>query len=389
MEPSAMVKARETVLVVDDTPANRDLVQMWLRDEYRVLEASNGFEALDVIGRERVDLVLLDVMMPGVDGFDVCREIKTQGDGAFLPVILLTALGRQEDRNRGLDVGADDFLTKPVDPTELRLRVLAFLRIRRQDALIREQVESLRRLQAMKDDFMGLVLHDLRSPLTALNGYLGLLARRLAGHEDPKVMKRIDGALVVCERLAEIADGVLEVQALEAAALPVCRTATSLGEVIEKAVSTLQGAADANGVELRPTTAADAVAWVDGRLVARAIENLVANALKYSREGSQVDVSASRRKDHVIIEVADRGPGIPDELKQKIFERFRSVEAADERRGHGLGLHLVQLVAEAHGGDVSAHDNEGGGSVFRLELPADAPISALSRLDRGRAAQTA
>src|SRR5205807_2486586 len=168
-------KDSASILVVDDEDHNRALLRAMLGGQHRVLEAANGPAALEVLVAEQVDLVLLDVMMPGMSGYDVCEKIKQRTGEAFLPVLLVTALSEQEQKNLGLQAGADDFLTKPVDRRELLLRVRAFLRLRSQDTLIRLQLKQLAQLQNTKDEMLSLMVHDLRSPLAGIVSHLGLI----------------------------------------------------------------------------------------------------------------------------------------------------------------------------------------------------------------------
>src|SRR5438067_9038420 len=169
------------ILVVDDEARNRALMRGFLSSQWEVIEAADGVTALEMLRRTPVDLVLLDVMMPEQDGFETCRLIKSEPRDPFLPVILVTALGEQEDRNRGLEAGADDFLHKPIDRRELLLRVRSFLRLREQDRVIRAQVEELQRLQSLKDDMVSLLVHDLRNPLA---GVLSTIELALDGSSD-------------------------------------------------------------------------------------------------------------------------------------------------------------------------------------------------------------
>src|SRR6266852_2706662 len=162
-----MADPRPAVLVVDDEPINRSLIRASLGATCEVVEAGSGPEALAILAERSVDIVLLDVMMPLMSGYEVCKRIKDE-QRECLPVLMVTALGEQEDRNRGLEAGADDFLHKPVDRRELLLRVRIFLRIRQQEALIRKQVDELRRLQSLKDDVVSLLVHDLRNPLSGI-----------------------------------------------------------------------------------------------------------------------------------------------------------------------------------------------------------------------------
>ena len=356
-----------TVLVVDDEERNRALVEAWLGQDFRVLQAQDAASAIAVIEAHDVDLVLLDVMMPGESGIDVCRKLKARPK-AYLPVLLLTALRDQDDRIAGLAAGADDFLTKPIDRYELRLRVETFVRLRRNELQIREQLDALARLAALKDDLVSLLVHDLRNPLAGLFGWLHVIeADAPAG-----VREDVGAAIEAASRLKEATEDLLQIHAIEAGALALDRAPIELDHVVREAASAVSGAARNRGVtlELAPTKCR---AIADGALLRRALENLVANAIRYAPPGSTVECSARLAHGRCTIEVADRGPGVPDAQKPMLFTKFAAVEPSMRRtrRGFGLGLYLVDLVARAHGGSAVVRDRDGGGTVFAIELPAD------------------
>lgn len=366
---------RPTVLVVDDGPTNRLLLHAYLDRDYRVLDAPDGPTALAIVEREPVDLVLLDVMMPGLSGLDVCRRIKASPRGELLPVILVTALGDQESRNEGLEAGADDFVAKPPDRRELILRIELFLRLREQERTIRRQVEDLRRLQGLKDDLLSLIVHDLRNPLSGAAGYLQIMERIVGEPSEVGSLREcIGGALDAVKKLKDLIEGTLEIRLIEEGGLPVRRAPSSLRAIVVDAAATVAGAARAREVRIDLAAAAaaapDAPVSIDPKLVRRAVENLLANAVRYSPPGEAVDVAIRADEAGAAIEIADRGPGIPDAVKSSIFEKNGSVEAwrGEARRGHGLGLYFVRLVATAHGGDAAVADRPGGGSLFRLRL---------------------
>jgi len=358
---------RPTVLIVDDEPTNRAIFRATLAGSCVVLEAASGPEALDLIAREPVDLVLLDVMMPKMDGYEVCRRIKEKADG-FLPVLFVTALGDQSDRNTGLEAGADDFLTKPIDRRELLLRSRAFLRLREQDRVIRRQLVELERLQAAKDDLVGMLVHDMRSPLSGTVALLELLREELTGRAAEDVELALRSTRTALGRL----DEVLQVRLLEEGALVAHRGPVALEALIGAAVATLDAVARRKGVRLSSAIEGEGAAQIDGKLVQRSIENLLSNALKYTPSGGDVSLTARRAGTALELEVADRGPGIPEDLRTSLFEKFGSIEARQgkSRKGVGLGLYLVKLVALGHGGSVSVADRSGGGSIFRLTLAA-------------------
>jgi signal transduction histidine kinase len=377
MTPSD-VPTRRVVLVVDDEPRNRAVIRARLAREHEVLEAANGDEALALLASQQpVDLVLLDVCMPGMHGLEVCQRIKQTARAGYLPVILVTALIDQDDRNKGLSAGADDFLAKPVDGRELVLRVRAFLRIREQEEQIRAQLERLRRLETLKDDLVSLVVHDLRNPLTSIASVLDLVRLDLQDLASVGVPEsKGKGALASAQenlalgkeaalKLRDRIEEVLEVRRIEEGELVLAREPASLIELVRDAAATLEGEVRRAGVALELSVAGAPTVVADRRLVRRALENLIANAIRYS---SQVSVRAHVSGNRAVVEVADRGPGVHDQLKPRIFEKFVTTEAGS-RRGFGLGLHLVGLVAKAHEVEATVHDREGGGALFRLTFP--------------------
>lgn len=359
-----------TILVVDDDPVNRALARTTLEPEHRTLEAEDGREALTLLERHAVDLVLLDAMMPGPSGFETCRAIKDR-PGPYLPVLLLTALREQEDKNRGLEAGADDFLRKPIDPRELQLRVRAFLRLRAQDAVIRKQVEDLRHLQALKDDLLSLIVHDLRNPLMGVMGYLDVLAAELPEAASVAVREDVRGAIAAAQELHEEINEILDVRKLEEGELRPLLEPGSLRTIAQAAIGTFAGVARDKRVELVLVPGEEVSVPLDPRLVRRAVENLIANGLRYAPRGSRIELAAGPAPEGAFLEVADQGQPIPDAQKDALFGKFGPLGSRprNERSGYGLGLYLVQLVATAHRGTVAVADRAGGGVVLRLFFP--------------------
>jgi signal transduction histidine kinase len=362
------MEERRVVLVVDDDARNRALLRAYLAPLYELREAENGARALAACEDGGVDVVLLDVMMPGMSGFEVCRTLKARGREDFLPVLLLTALSEQDDRNVGLEAGADDFLSKPVDRQELLLRVRHFLELRAERQLVARQYEALRELAALKDDLVTLMVHDLRNPLT---GVLGLLQILEMDESDPVRHGDVVTARQGAEKLRETLDDMLQVRQLEEGRLELERRTEPLGALVEAALASLEGAARLRKLTLVPRVDPSLRAHADGRLVRRAIENLVSNAIKFSPLGQEIGVAALAAPEGVEIRISDRGGGVPPASRDHLFEKFGGVHArrAADRRGYGLGLYFVRLVAEAHGGRVAVADREGGGTVMSLLLP--------------------
>src|SRR2546426_7072246 len=360
---------RPRVLIVDDDPLNRSLLRRVLGTSYSLTEAESGPRALALVASEDPDVVLLDVMMPGMSGYEVCRRIKSRPDEPLLPVILLTALDDQDDRNEGLAAGADDFLSKPFDRRELLLRTKAFVHLRRNELLVREQVRELAELQALKDDLVSLMVHDMRNPLTGLLANLDMLATEIT-NDPAQAQQDAAEALHLAHRLRTLLDEVLQVRMLEEGELRLQLERVRLSEVTKEAADTLRGEARARHIELSVSAAGDPVVPIDRKLARRCVENLIANAIKYSRAGDRVEVNVLAESRGARIDVSDRGPGVPEDAKKVVFERFGSVEGRrDNRRGFGLGLYLVSLALAAHGGSAAVLDRPGGGSGFQLIFP--------------------
>lgn len=363
---------RRRILVVDDDELSRDIVKRNLQAEHEILEAESGAKALETLANEAVDLVLLDVVMPEAHGFEICRRVKASAGDAYLPVLLLTALDEQEDRNEGLAAGADDFLTKPFDRHELRLRVNTFLKLREQDRTIRSQVGKLEEMHELKDDLVALIAHDLRNPLMGIEGHLELLQKEVRAPEGPAASTRVEKLAAVTQELRQAIDGLLDVRLLEEQRLPLRIETVGIRRILRDAAGTVEGAAVARNVTIRIAVPGDPPVAVDRRLTMRAVENLLSNAVRHTGRDQAVEIRATRTGSWIRIEVADRGPGVPDELKIKLFQKFGSVAAKDTgaHGGYGLGLYLVRLVVEAHGGEVGIADRDAGGAVFSMTLPA-------------------
>ncbi|HVU00922.1 MAG TPA: hybrid sensor histidine kinase/response regulator [Polyangiaceae bacterium] len=380
LEPdSAVKKVRNasdpaTVLVVDDDDRNRRLLRAQLEPPYRVVEAASGDEALAVVRADTVDLVLLDVMMPGKSGYETCRELKALTKGTFLPVILLTALTDQDHRNEGLAARADDYLAKPANRIELELRVQAFLRIAMQERAIQSQLTALRQLSALKDDLVSLIVHDLRNPLA---GMLPILKAAADSTTDPTLRDDLRIALDGGEKMRRALEDLLRVRQLEEGRIVLRRELVDLGELFGDAIRTAEGEARRREVQVTTSIEGPPVAMLDRDLVRRAIENLLVNSVKFSPRGSTVTLAARAVGAMLEISVADRGRGVPEAYRERLFAKFGALDlhGSSSRQGFGLGLYLVRLVSTAHGGDASVEDAAGGGAVFRMLLDASGSAS--------------
>lgn len=363
-----------TILVVDDNAQNRALARAALEDEgYRVVLAATGEQGLEAFAEHAPDCVLLDVRMPGMDGFAVCARMRELPGGAETPIVFLTALRDVDTFDSALRAGGDDFLTKPVRPTELAVRIQAALKLRRLNTELREHLDLVRRqrndmmrLQLQKEQLMAFVVHDLKNPVNSLDLHAQLLLRNR--DLSPKARDSVQHIRDEARSLMRLILNLLDISKGEEGRLAPRVGPVDLRALSAEVVDALDVRARAKDVTLATETEV-AAATADPDLLRRVLENLVENAIRFAPEQTEVRLSA-RRGQRIELRVADRGPGIPPEMQDQVFERFVQVEAgaANVRGGRGLGLAFCKLVAEAHGGRIWVEDANPG-AVFCVELP--------------------
>jgi two-component system sensor histidine kinase/response regulator len=364
------------VLVVDDNADNRALAEATLSEEgYEVVLAAGGIEGLALFERERPDCVLLDVRMPDLDGFEVCTRIRALPEGDHTPIVFLTALRDVDTFDRALRAGGDDFLTKPVRPTELIVRVQAALKLKRMSAelrehydLVRSQRDDLMRLTLQKERLSAFVVHDLKNPVASMDLQAQVL---LADRELPQRTR--DAALQIrsdARGLMRLILNLLDISKSEEGKLELKPTSVDLVALSQEIVDAAEVKARAAGVTLDVAISAPVVMG-DADLLRRVLENLLDNALRHTPRDGTVRLTSESGEERVLIRVADTGPGILPEMRERIFDPFVQLDrdhGATTRAGRGLGLTFCRLAVEAHGGRISIDDAQPG-SVFTVSLP--------------------
>ncbi len=365
--------AKGAILIVDDEAINRELLVEVLESQgFLTRTAEDGESALAAVDGWQPDTVLLDVMMPGMDGFEVCRRLKSEVTTAHVPILLITALSERADRLQGISAGADDFLNKPVDRGEVMLRVRnAVVRKRLFDDL-EDKYGRLKELEALRDDFTRMLVHDMRSPLTAISTNLQLLEMSLEGDamtrevsEDLQHTRRGVGVLM------DMVGMILDVSRSDAVAVELDTELVDLRKIIEIGVEPLLPLARNHEVEVRLPTDPLRIEC-DSDLIRRMITNLFGNALKFTPEGGIVRVDTRITEDGVQVRVEDTGPGIPKEEQVRIFDQFTRGAAGKgmgTARSTGLGLSFCKLAVEAHSGQIGVESEDGAGSLFWFHLP--------------------
>jgi signal transduction histidine kinase len=378
VDPGAVTGAK--ILVAEDEAVTRAMLEDMLRAEgFVTFVARDGAEALEINARENVDLLLLDVMMPVFDGFEVCRRAKDEArlQGRFLPVLFLTALSHREARLQGLALGADDYLTKPFQRAEVMLRVRGLLSTKLLYDEILRRYQALERLEEMQKRLAAFIVHDFKNPLTGLLANLQLLERDLGDGISEKARGFLQDARGSARRLFEMIGTLLDVYRMEEGSLPLKREPLDLLDVFQSAVQDLEALAQFKNLSFEYRVPEGLpVCWADRNLVVRILGNLVANAIRHSPRGRRIALEARSDPEaaRLLLAVVDEATRIPAEHRHLIFQRFGRIEIPGGGPGHGLGLTFCRLAAHAHGGDVYVQDAASAtGNEFVVALPLRGP----------------
>ncbi len=376
-------RARARILIVDDERQNRAVLEEMLAQEgYALPGADSGEAALAMIAQEPPDLILLDVLMPGVDGFEVTERLKGSPATSNIPIILVTALDDRSGRLRGLSAGAEDFLSKPVDRAELCARVRNLLRLKSaiEDArgarLLAEAANSAKTL------FLRAMSHELRTPLQAITGYAELLEMGVRGKVNTRQSTDLGRIVRAAGYLHRLINDLLTVARLEGARPlhPVTIAVTPMLEEVD-GLCALQARAKSLRLTVTPPAAHLAVT-ADAERFQQILINLIANAIKFTGKGGTVDVSCEEADGAVLFRVADTGIGIPHDDMERVFEPFVQLDrhlTAPAEQGVGLGLAISRDLARAMQGDLTVQSIEGTGSTFTLALPIAVTPRAIAR----------
>lgn len=352
------------ILVVDDSPDNVFLIQTILEEEgYAVSTAEDGPSALAQIEQSSPDLMLLDIMMPGMDGFEVTKRIRQNTNLPFIPILLITAHD-SPSVVQGLDIGADDFIRKPVEVDELLARVRSLLRLK-------HSVDERDQIARQREDFVSRLTHDLRTPLVAADRMLILFEQGVLGELSPNMQEAIATMARSNKNLLEMVNTLLEVYRFEAGRKNLVFSPVDLQDLLKEIVKELTPLVQEKQLSLNLNFASANAKIMGDRLeLHRLFTNLVGNAIKFTDTGSitiHLNLASLKNAKYVEVAVEDTGAGIPVEEQPTLFERFR--QGSHKRSGSGLGLYLSRRIVEAHQGTIQVKSDVGKGSTFLVCLP--------------------
>jgi signal transduction histidine kinase len=361
------------ILVVDDERLNRRILSAILQPEgFEVVEADSGEQALERYALAPPDLVLLDVVLPGMNGFDACRNLRARYGDSAAPVIFITAKSESDDVVEGLAAGGVDYLPKPIRAKEALARIHAHLQIR---ALLAEQrllVEQLSSANSAKNRLLGMAAHDLRNPLASIRGLAEFLRDGVVGPLSPDQLDLVKTIHSASQEMLLLVNELLDVATIEAGELKIAPEPTDMVEIVSKAVYLANIEATKKQTKIvmlsreRPPPCR-----LDPNKIRQVVDNLLTNAVKFSPPGSTIDVEVAALNGSLVVAVRDQGPGIPENERYKLFKDFgrTSVQPTGGEKSTGLGLAICRKIVDAHHGTITAENLPGRGCVFRVTLP--------------------
>ncbi|MBC8354707.1 MAG: hybrid sensor histidine kinase/response regulator [Planctomycetes bacterium] len=356
------------ILAVDDNPTNLVILETLLRDNYDLRTAESGDQALVLVDEFRPDLILLDIMMPGMSGYEVCRRVKDNLASRETKIIMVSAKAMVEERLEGYEAGADDYVSKPFDHDELLAKVGVYLRLK-----------SVEEMDQLKTSFLTLIGHEICTPLSGLISPAEMLASDESVDEGHRKML----AEMVhrnAQRIHQLFEKVTDLCAIKSGLYELEFVPTELGRVVREAVSALEGLATEKNVGVDVRSASMASVMLDEQRISTAIKSVIGNAIRFSPSGGVVAVDVEDRNDTVCLSVTDQGPGIEPDRLPYIFDEFGAVDVDHHTEGQGLSLALAREIVIHHQGTIDVENCSTGGTRFIFRLPMASQQESDARL---------
>jgi two-component system sensor histidine kinase/response regulator len=378
------VSFASTVLIVDNEPHNLTMLDSLLTQYgYSVQAADDGKTALEIAHTSQPDIILLDIKMPEMDGFEVCQELKADPATREIPVIFISALTNVNDIVHAFQAGGVDYITKPFQFAEVLARVENHLTIIQQKHQLLEQsnqIESMRKreqrrfaqINQMREQFVQAATHDLKNPLAIIMGSADIMARFDEVRGNRHLRDCVQSIMESSKAMTDLITGMLDLLRMQSS-LDLNFQPVNFMRFVDGQIQKHQSAALARSIKLTFASAvADFYVNIDEKLIGRVVDNLVSNAINYSHENTQIEVILSEDEKDVVLQVRDEGFGMSADDLQKLFTPFFRAKKLDGERvieGAGLGLAIVKEILEQHRGRIDVHSKLGDGSVFRVYLP--------------------
>ena len=360
------------ILIVDDVVSNVLLLKILLTNEkFQVCTANNGTTCIEMARKEHPDLILLDVMMPDMNGFDTATVLKKEEGTKDIPIIFLTALNTPQDLVHGFQVGASDFLTKPFNKEELVMRVTQQISLVAAKRIIEKQNQELRATLTNRDKMYSVIAHDLRSPMASIRMVLNLVVASASPETvGPELYTLLDQANRESEEVHDLLDNLLKWTKSQTGRLTVVKQDLDLNDIIPGVVEIVDAIAYTKHIKLDlKKTDAPLVVNADNDMLKTVVRNFLSNAIKFSPEDSSIEIIMAPEGDMAKVSVRDHGVGIAADRIGSIFHKGETTYGTGGEEGSGLGLQLCQDFARKNGGDCTVESVEGEGSTFSVLIP--------------------
>ncbi|MCK5717906.1 MAG: hybrid sensor histidine kinase/response regulator [Thiomargarita sp.] len=371
------MSSHNTVLIVDDTPENIGvLFECLAHQNFHILVAENGKNALDIAEHKHPDLILLDIMMPGIDGFETCRQLKSNTETQDIPVIFMTALSDTSNKIKGFQLGAVDYITKPFQQYEVLARIKTHLSLRQLQKQLEVQNEQLIQLNQDKNEFLGIAAHDIKNPLGAIQSAAEVIEIDYDTMSKTDLLKRATNISNATRQLFTLIDNLLDINAIESGKSKISLSMIDMLTVLEPLVMRYRLQAKKKNIVIQfQASETQYPAFVDENTLTQILDNLISNAVKYSPYDKQVDIRISLQDNKSIrCEIQDNGLGISALEQEKLFQKFSKLTPRPTGGEHstGLGLFIVKKLVDAMKGKVWCESEEGEGTTFFVEFLGDA-----------------
>jgi signal transduction histidine kinase len=390
---------RKRILIVDDESLNIDILTVWLETEYTITGALDGQQALDSAQSEpQPHLILLDVTMPEMDGYEVCSRLKSNPATANIPVIFITALDHEQDETLGFEVGAVDYIAKPIVPEIVHARIRIHLaleaslsEIKKYQRIIGTRNAELDRMSQQKIKYIdmikarnaklreisrqthkltGMAAHDLRNPIVSILGFADVLRaeQQLDTEDSQRYLSLISTA---CNNMLDLITATLDVAAVESGSLLLSLSIGSLADLVKERVQIFEPIATKKNIEIMNQLGAVEDSWFDRSRVAQILDNLIGNAIKFSPIGKKVFVTLEEVDDLLMVSIRDQGPGIAVEDRLKMTDHFQQLpnQPAVGVPRSNLGLAITKKIVDSHQGTIIVESEPGKGATFAFALP--------------------
>ncbi|WPC44321.1 sensor histidine kinase [Clostridium sp. JS66] len=366
-----------TVLIVDDIEENLDILVEALGDDYEVSVAMDGEAALESVEMEIPDIILLDIMMPGMDGYEVCRKIKSNKSTEDIPIIFLTAITDIESKAKGFELGAVDYITKPFEIIEVKARVRTHLSLKRaqhelsdKNKILHEKTLELQAAVSELEAFSYTVSHDLKSPLRAIETYSKIILKEKNEILDDDTNEMINSVKNICDNMIIMIEKLLEYSQM--AHLDICKEQVNISEMFNSSFSQCKSICPERFIKFEFETGIPNILG-DAVLLKQVINNVISNAVKFTknRREALIVVGCKRGIGEYIFYVRDNGVGIDMEFSGKLFGIFQRLHSSDDFEGNGIGLATVRKIIQKHGGKTWIEGKVNEGITVYFTLPVD------------------